>query len=84
MKSIDHPPPGRRHRPDRACHQPTRGAADRAIAHQTRHRSLATLGAYVRIQQAWTDNAATARSTASEAASAFAVAASATATFMSS
>jgi site-specific recombinase XerD len=37
-----------------------RGASDRAIAHQTRHRSLATLGGYVRIQQAWTDNAATA------------------------
>jgi site-specific recombinase XerD len=37
-----------------------RGASDRAIAHQTRHRSLATLGSYVRVQQAWTDNAATA------------------------
>ena len=36
-----------------------RGASDRAIAHQTRHRSLATLGSYVRIHQAWTDNAAT-------------------------
>jgi site-specific recombinase XerD len=36
-----------------------RGASDRAIAHQTRHRSLATLGAYVRVQQAWADNAAT-------------------------
>jgi len=36
-----------------------RGASDRAIAHQTRHRSLATLGAYVRVQAAWTDNAAT-------------------------
>lgn len=36
-----------------------RGASDRAIAHQTRHRSLATLGTYVRVQQAWTDNAAT-------------------------
>jgi len=35
-----------------------RGASDRAIAHQTRHRSLATLGNYVRIHQAWTDNAA--------------------------
>jgi len=35
-----------------------RGASDRAIAHQTRHRSLVTLGAYVRVQQAWTDNAA--------------------------
>lgn len=37
-----------------------RGASDRAIAHQTRHRSLATLGTYVRVQQAWVDNAATA------------------------
>jgi hypothetical protein len=35
-----------------------RGASDRAIAHQTRHRSLATLSQYVRVQQAWTDNAA--------------------------
>jgi len=37
-----------------------RGASDRAIAHQTRHSSLATLGTYVRIHDAWTDNAATA------------------------
>lgn len=37
-----------------------RGASDRAIAHQTRHRSLATVGTYVRIHQAWTINAATA------------------------
>lgn len=36
-----------------------RGATDRAIAHQTRHRSLATLGTYVRVANAWTDNAAT-------------------------
>jgi len=36
-----------------------RGASDRAIAHQTRHRSLASLGGYVRISTAWTDNAAT-------------------------
>ncbi len=36
-----------------------RGASDRSIAHQTRHRSLATIGGYVRVQQAWTDNAAT-------------------------
>lgn len=35
-----------------------RGASDRAIAHQTRHRSLATLGGYVRVQKAWVDNAA--------------------------
>jgi integrase len=36
-----------------------RGASDRAIAHQTRHRSLATLGGYVRVHEAWEDNAAT-------------------------
>ena len=36
-----------------------RGASDRAIAHQTRHRSLATVGIYVRIHEAWADNAAT-------------------------
>ncbi|KGI65840.1 hypothetical protein EU78_29225 [Mycolicibacterium rufum] len=40
-------------------HAHLRGASDRAIAHQTRHRSLATLGTYVRIHQAWDDNAAT-------------------------
>ena len=39
--------------------QDLRGATDRAIAHQSRHRSLATLGGYVRIHNAWTDNAAT-------------------------
>jgi hypothetical protein len=36
-----------------------RGAGDRAIAHQTRDRSLATLGRYVRISEAWVDYAAT-------------------------
>ena len=36
-----------------------RGASDRAIAHQTRHRSLAILDAYIRVENAWTDNAAT-------------------------
>jgi integrase len=36
-----------------------RGASDRAIAHQTRHRSLASVGTYVRIHEAWEDNAAT-------------------------
>jgi site-specific recombinase XerD len=40
-------------------HAHLRGATDRAIAHQTRHRSLATLGAYIRIHTAWDDNAAT-------------------------
>jgi integrase len=36
-----------------------RGASDRAIAHQTRHRSMATLGQYVWIHEAWQDDAAT-------------------------
>lgn len=36
-----------------------RGASDRTIAHQTRHRSLVTLGQYVRVAKAWDDNAAT-------------------------
>ena len=34
------------------------GQSDRSIARQTRHRSLASLGPYVRIQDAWTNNAA--------------------------
>ena len=34
------------------------GQSDRAIARQTRHRSLASLGPYVRNQDAWTNNAA--------------------------
>ena len=42
----------------RHLHPPPR-SIDRAIAHQTRHPSLATLGQYVRIAQAWHDNAAT-------------------------
>jgi integrase len=40
-------------------HAHLRGASDRAIAHQTRHRSLATIGTYVRVHGAWEDNAAT-------------------------
>ena len=36
-----------------------RGASDRAIAHQTRHRSLAALDGYVRLHTASADNAAT-------------------------
>ena len=36
-----------------------RGASERAIAHQTRHHSLATLNQYVRINDIWIDNAAT-------------------------
>lgn len=35
------------------------GASDHAIAHQSRHRSLASVGIYRRIESAWTDNAAT-------------------------
>jgi site-specific recombinase XerD len=34
------------------------GQTDRAIARQTRHRSLASLNQYVRISDAWTNNAA--------------------------
>lgn len=37
----------------------SRGASDRAIAHQTRHRSLHTIGTYIRVDTAWDDNAAT-------------------------
>ncbi len=37
-----------------------RGASDRAIAHQTRHRSLHTVCTYIRVDTAWEDNAATA------------------------
>ena len=42
-----------------ATYAAQRGASDRAIAHQTRHRSLASLDAYIRVENAWTDNAAT-------------------------
>jgi integrase len=34
------------------------GQSDRAIARQTRHRSLASLGPYVRIADVWTNNPA--------------------------
>jgi integrase len=34
------------------------GQTDRSIARQTRHRSMASLGQYVRISDAWTSNAA--------------------------
>lgn len=34
-----------------------RGTSDRAIAHQTRHRSLATVGTYIRFDNAWEGNA---------------------------
>ena len=43
-----------------ATYASQRGASDRAIAHQTRHRSLASLDQYIRMDSAWTDNAATA------------------------
>lgn len=36
-----------------------RGSSDRAVAHQTRHRSLASLTGYIRVHDAWVDNAAT-------------------------
>jgi hypothetical protein len=37
-----------------------RSVSDRVIAHQARHRSLASLDQYIRIESAWADNAATA------------------------
>ncbi len=43
-----------------ATYASERGASDRAIAHQTRHRSLASLDQYIRMESAWADNAATA------------------------
>ena len=42
-----------------ATYASQKGLSDRAIAHQTRHRSLASLNQYIRIESAWTDNAAT-------------------------
>ena len=42
-----------------ATYAAQRGASDRAIAHQPRHRSLASLDACIRVENAWTDNAAT-------------------------
>lgn len=36
-----------------------RGLPDRAITRQTRHRSQASLDAYIRVEEAWIDNAAT-------------------------
>jgi len=43
-----------------ATYASQRGAPDRAIAHQTRHRSLASLDQYIRMESVWVDNAATA------------------------
>ncbi len=34
-----------------------RGATDRAIAHQTRHRSMDTITTYIRVDDVFTDNA---------------------------
>jgi site-specific recombinase XerD len=42
-----------------ATYAAERGASDRSIAHQTRHRSLASLDAYIRIEDSWVNNAAT-------------------------
>lgn len=36
-----------------------RGATAQQVAHQTRHKSLASVGIYTRIESAWEDNAAT-------------------------
>lgn len=36
-----------------------RRSSDRAIAHQTRHRFLASVGTSVRVHTRWTDDAAT-------------------------
>jgi len=36
-----------------------RGATAQQVAHQTRHKSLASVGLYTRIENAWEDNAAT-------------------------
>ncbi len=43
-----------------ATYASQQGASDRAVAHQTRHRSLASRDQYIRMEKAWTDNAATA------------------------
>jgi hypothetical protein len=43
-----------------ATYASQRGAPDRAIAHQTRHRSLSSLDQYIRMESVWADNAATA------------------------
>ena len=36
-----------------------RGATAQQVAHQPRHKSLASVGIYTRIESAWEDNAAT-------------------------
>jgi hypothetical protein len=59
---TDPTPPATAHTASAPDSSPTRTCAappTRAIAHQTRHRFLATVGTYVRIEEAWTDNAAT-------------------------
>ncbi|KYH45405.1 hypothetical protein AZH51_16185 [Branchiibius sp. NY16-3462-2] len=47
------------HRAGFVTHAHLRGASDRAIMHQTRHRSPASVGTYVRVESAWVNNAAT-------------------------
>ncbi|GAB7192783.1 site-specific integrase [Kineococcus sp. NUM-3379] len=58
---IDHPDTYSAHslRAGFVTYAHLRGASDRAIARQTRHSSLASVGTYIRIDQAWIDNAAT-------------------------
>jgi hypothetical protein len=45
--------------PGFVTHAHLRGACDRTIAHRPRHRLPVTLSIYVRIHEAWEDNAAT-------------------------
>lgn len=42
-----------------ATYSVQRGATAQQVAHQTRHKSLASVGIYTRIEDAWEDNAAT-------------------------
>ena len=55
------PQPHQLHRKDAYSNRRIQATATPSfrMSHQTRHRSLATLGGYVRIHTAWTDNAAT-------------------------
>lgn len=59
--NLDHPEQYSAHslRAGFVTYAHTRGATDHAIAHQTRHRSLTSVGNYIRIDTAWDDNAAT-------------------------
>jgi integrase len=60
-KDPDRPFPGSAHslRAGFVTYAHLKGVSDRAIAHQTRHRSLASIGTYVRVESAWINNAAT-------------------------